>query len=152
MSLDWLLRPQLAAFADAGFEVVAMSAPGPHVGNLTASGISHIAVPSLTRAMSPAGDLRAFRELHREFRRLRPDIVHTHNPKPGVLGRLAARAAGVPVVVNTVHGLYATVSGVLAAKGINILGSHVYTARSGLALEVYRVTTPPGVRVRIMKL
>jgi [protein-PII] uridylyltransferase len=43
-----------------------------------------------------------------------------------------------------VHGLYATVSGVLAAKGINILGSHVYTARSGLALEVYRVTTPPG--------
>jgi [protein-PII] uridylyltransferase len=43
-----------------------------------------------------------------------------------------------------VHGLYATVSGVLAAKGINILGSHVYTARSGLALEVYRVSTPPG--------
>ena len=43
-----------------------------------------------------------------------------------------------------VHGLYATVSGVLAAKGINILGSHVYTARSGLALEVYRVATPTG--------
>jgi [protein-PII] uridylyltransferase len=43
-----------------------------------------------------------------------------------------------------VHGLYATVSGVLAAKGINILGSHVYTARSGLALEVYRVSTPAG--------
>lgn len=43
-----------------------------------------------------------------------------------------------------VHGLYATVSGVLAAKGINILGSHVYTARSGLALEVYRVATPAG--------
>jgi glycosyltransferase involved in cell wall biosynthesis len=46
--------------------------------------------------------------LVRMFRRLRPDIVHTHNPKPGVYGRLAARVAGVPVVVNTVHGLYAT--------------------------------------------
>ena len=42
------------------------------------------------------------------FRRLRPDIVHTHNPKPGVYGRLAARLAEVPFVVNTVHGLYAS--------------------------------------------
>jgi len=43
-----------------------------------------------------------------------------------------------------IHGLYSMVSGVLSAKGLNILGSHVYTTRSGLALEVYRVTTPPG--------
>jgi [protein-PII] uridylyltransferase len=41
-----------------------------------------------------------------------------------------------------VHGLYANVAGTLTAHGINILGAHVYTARSGLALEVYRVTTP----------
>ena len=41
-------------------------------------------------------------------RRERPDIVHTHNPKPGWYGRLAAEIARVPVVVNTVHGLYAT--------------------------------------------
>ena len=41
------------------------------------------------------------------FRRLRPTIVHTHNPKPGLYGRVAARIARVPVVVNTVHGLYA---------------------------------------------
>lgn len=107
MSLDWLLRPQLEAFLDAGYEVIGMSAPGPHVAALEASGIRHVAVPSLTRAMSPLNDLRGLRELHREFRRLRPDVVHTHNPKPGVLGRLAGRAAGVPVVVNTVHGLYA---------------------------------------------
>lgn len=43
-----------------------------------------------------------------------------------------------------VHGLYATVAGALTARNLNILGSHVYTARSGLALEVYRVATPPG--------
>jgi [protein-PII] uridylyltransferase len=43
-----------------------------------------------------------------------------------------------------VHGLYSRVAGVLTAHSINILGSHVYTARSGLALEVYRVTTPAG--------
>lgn len=107
MSLDWLLRPQLEAFDRAGYEVIGVSAPGPHVAGLEASGITHVAVDSLTRSMSPTADLRALWDLHRTFRRLRPDIVHTHNPKPGVLGRLAARAAGVPVVVNTVHGLYA---------------------------------------------
>jgi len=42
------------------------------------------------------------------------------------------------------HALYANVAGILAAHDINILGSHVYTSRSGLALEVYRVATPEG--------
>lgn len=107
MSLDWLLRPQLEAFADAGYEVIGMSAPGPHVDALRASGIEHVAVPSLTRSMSPVRDAKAFAEIHRAFRSMRPSIVHTHNPKPGLLGRVAARAAGVPAIVNTVHGLYA---------------------------------------------
>ncbi|NNL65882.1 MAG: HD domain-containing protein, partial [Myxococcales bacterium] len=43
-----------------------------------------------------------------------------------------------------VHGLYSTAAGALTAANINILGSNVYTTRSGLALEIYRVTTPPG--------
>jgi len=57
--------------------------------------------------MDPRADLLAIGELHRLFRRLAPDIVHTHNPKPGLYGRIAAGTARVPVVVNTVHGLYA---------------------------------------------
>ncbi|MGI9602566.1 MAG: glycosyltransferase family 4 protein [Acidimicrobiales bacterium] len=107
MSLDWLLRPQLEAFSAAGFEVIGASATGPHVAALEASGIRHVAIENLTRAMRPGNDARAYRELVALFRRLRPDIVHTHNPKPGVLGRLAAWRAGVGAVVNTVHGLYA---------------------------------------------
>ncbi|MEM9466187.1 MAG: glycosyltransferase family 4 protein [Actinomycetota bacterium] len=107
MSLDWLLRPQLEAFRDAGYDVVAMSAPGPLAAALEASGIRHHPIASLTRSMSPARDLRAVAELYQAFRTIRPTIVHTHNPKPGVFGRVAARAAGVPAIVNTVHGLYA---------------------------------------------
>jgi glycosyltransferase involved in cell wall biosynthesis len=57
--------------------------------------------------MSLRRDVQALFELRSLFRSLRPDLVHTHNPKPGVYGRIAARLAGVPVVVNTVHGLYA---------------------------------------------
>jgi glycosyltransferase involved in cell wall biosynthesis len=116
MSLDWLLGPQLAAFADAGFEVYGMSASGPHVAAVEARGIHHVAVRHATRAMAPLRDLRALAELVTTFRSLRPDIVHTHNPKPGVYGRLAARLAGVPVVVNTVHGLYAVPDDPLAKR------------------------------------
>ena len=108
MSLDWLLGPQLEAFAAAGYEVIGVSAAGPHVGALTARGIRHEALRHATRAMAPTRDVAALAELVALLRRLRPDIVHTHNPKPGLYGRLAARACGVPVVVNTVHGLYAT--------------------------------------------
>jgi [protein-PII] uridylyltransferase len=45
-----------------------------------------------------------------------------------------------------VHGLYGRVAGTLAACGLNILGSHVYTTRAGIALEVYRLSTPGGGR------
>jgi glycosyltransferase involved in cell wall biosynthesis len=108
MSLELLLGPQLRAFAEAGYEVIGASAPGPYVARLEADGIRHIPLAHATRAMAPAHDLRAGPELYRLFRRERPDVVHLHNPKPGWYGRPAARLARVPAVVNTVHGLYAT--------------------------------------------
>jgi glycosyltransferase involved in cell wall biosynthesis len=107
MSLDWLLAPQLVAFADAGYEVVGMSATGPHVERLGELGIRHIAVDHFTRSNNPLDDIRAFVELLRLFRSVRPDIVHTHNPKPGILGRIAARLTRTPLVVNTQHGMWA---------------------------------------------
>jgi len=61
-------------------------------------------VPQLVRAVSPVNDLRAFLTLARLFRNTRPDIVHTHSGKAGILGRLAARMAGVPAIVHTIHG------------------------------------------------
>ena len=108
MSLALLLGPQLSAFAAAGFEVVGVSGRGPFVADLERAGIRHIALRHATRSVSLLDDVRAAAELYRLLRRLRPDIVHTHTPKPGIYGRLGGRAARVPVVVNTVHGLYAT--------------------------------------------
>lgn len=107
ITLELLLGPQLRAFRDAGYEVIAMSAPGPYVDALEADGIRHVALEHASRSFGFGDDLRAGREVYQHFRSLRPDIAHTHNPKPGVYGRLAARAARVPIIVNTVHGLYA---------------------------------------------
>jgi glycosyltransferase involved in cell wall biosynthesis len=61
-------------------------------------------IPALGREISPLDDLRALGSLIRLMREFRPDIVHTHLAKAGTLGRLAARIAGVPIVVHTYHG------------------------------------------------
>lgn len=67
-------------------------------------GCDVVRVPSLRREIHPVDDLLALWSLVRLFRRERPDVVHTHLTKAGFLGRLAARLAGVPVVVHTYHG------------------------------------------------
>jgi glycosyltransferase involved in cell wall biosynthesis len=58
---------------------------------------------SLVQPIAPLGDMRALCDLMRTFRRHRPDVVHTHTSKAGILGRLAAQAARVPVLVHGVH-------------------------------------------------
>jgi glycosyltransferase involved in cell wall biosynthesis len=60
--------------------------------------------PHLVRRIAPVSDVRALADLVRRLRRLRPDVVHTHSSKAGILGRAAAAMAGVPVVIHSVHG------------------------------------------------
>lgn len=61
-------------------------------------------IPALGREVSPWRDVSAYRGLSRVIREFRPHIVHTHTAKAGMLGRLAAHIAGVPVIVHTFHG------------------------------------------------
>lgn len=61
-------------------------------------------VPELVRPVHPWKDWIALQKLARLFRAQRPDVVHTHSGKAGVLGRLAAHRAGVPLIVHTIHG------------------------------------------------
>ena len=106
MSLRYLLLNQLRSIQQAGYEVVGVSSAGPEAAVLEAAGIRHIAVQMSRSPLTPFQDLVALWQLYCVFRRERFTIVHTHTPKPGLLGQLAARMAGVPVVVNTLHGFY----------------------------------------------
>jgi glycosyltransferase involved in cell wall biosynthesis len=63
-----------------------------------------IIIPELVRPVHPLKDFVALRKLEKILREQKPDLVHTHSGKAGILGRLAAKRAGVPVIVHHIHG------------------------------------------------
>lgn len=118
MTLALLLGPQLRAFAAAGYEVITASAPGRYADEVESWGIEHRPLTHATRIFSLGADVRLLFELRALFADLQPDIVHTHTPKPGYIGRLAARSSGVPAVVHTVHGIFAVPEDRFAKKAV----------------------------------
>lgn len=66
--------------------------------------IEVIETPNLVREIAPLRDLKCYRDLRQLIRNWKPDVVHTHSSKAGILGRLAAWKERVPCVVHTVHG------------------------------------------------
>ncbi|MGI8536724.1 MAG: glycosyltransferase [Mycobacteriales bacterium] len=136
MSLSLLLATELHVDVDSGFEVFGLSAPGPYITDVTALGVTHIPIPALTRSWDPRRDATATRQLLTALRRLRLDVLHTHNPKTGVLGRLLGRAAAVPVVVNTCHGLWVAPSD-RRRKKVVVLGAEALAAAASHA-ELYQ--------------
>ncbi|XSG74396.1 glycosyltransferase family 4 protein [Herpetosiphon llansteffanensis] len=105
MGLRFLLLEQLQAIQRAGYQVRGVASDGPYRAEVEAAGIP-VEVVNMPRSVTPSRDLVAIAKLVRLFRQLKPTIVHTHNPKPGLLGQLAGRLAGVPIIINTIHGFY----------------------------------------------
>ncbi len=104
-SLQKLLFSQLCAARDEGYEVHCISTKGDNFEALEQEGfITHDI--RIKRSFSPLSDLKTLWNLFSCCRKERFDIVHTHTPKVSLLGQLAAKFAGVPVIINTVHGYY----------------------------------------------
>ena len=78
---------------------------GSMVEELTSSGIDIISIPYLRREINPLYDFIAFWHIFFIIKKGGYDIVHTHSSKAGVLGRLAAKLAGVKIIIHTIHGL-----------------------------------------------
>ena len=74
------------------------------VSRAKAKGVKVSAIPPLVRRLSFKNDFLAFLSIYRLIKRIKPHIVHTHTSKAGLLGRLAAFLAGVPVIIHTPHG------------------------------------------------
>jgi len=99
------LAGQVSFMRNAGYSVHAITSPGPELVSFGArEGVSVLAV-DMPRRITPLQDVVALWGLWRALRRIRPDIVHAHTPKGGLLGMLAAWLARVPVRVYHMRGL-----------------------------------------------
>jgi len=105
MALKVLLRGQMRYMKKAGFDVIMVSADGKELEDvLQYEGCRHHIVP-MTRKITPVADIQSLWKLYRFFKKEKPDIVHSHTPKAGLIAMLAAKFAGVKIRVHTIAGL-----------------------------------------------
>lgn len=132
LSLEKLLEGQLA-FMKTHFEVVAISAePERLEGYAKKEGVRFFPL-ELTRKITPIKDIVAVFKLYRFLKKEKPSIVHTHTPKAGIVGMMAARLAGVPNRLHTVAGLPLMEATGLKRHILNFVEKATY----GFATKVY---------------
>ena len=104
-SADTLLRERVLALRGSGIDNHIVCMDGPRVPALRALGIP-VHVVDMPRGLNPWKLVAVVIEITGHLRRIRADIVHTHCSVPGLVGRVAAWLAGVPVIIHTVHGFH----------------------------------------------
>ena len=106
-----------------GHEVILITGPaiGPEgslMDRARSTGYRVIELDEMRRAILPLKDYQTYRKLIALLKELKPDVVHTHSSKAGIIGRWAAHRAGCPFVVHTIHGLAFTASTSRAVNGV----------------------------------
>lgn len=105
MSLKHLIKGQMAFMSENGFDVIMISSDGEELKDVIENEkCSHFIIP-FTRKITPIKDLIATFRLYCLLIKEKPDIVHTHTPKAGIVGMIASFLARVPVRIHTVAGL-----------------------------------------------
>lgn len=125
MSLEKLLEGQLAFMKDH-FEVVAISADKERLGTFGNSEGVRAFHLELTRKITPLKDIAALFKLYQFLKKEKPSIVHTHTPKAGIVGMMAARLANVPNRLHTVAGLPLMEASGLKRKILNLVEKFTY--------------------------
>ena len=105
ISFKVLLKGQLRFMASNGFDVKGVSSEGEELKEVLENEGIMMKVINMSRKITPFQDLKSLWEMWNFLRKERPQIVHTHTPKAGIIGMLAARLAGVPHRLHTVAGL-----------------------------------------------
>ncbi len=104
-TLKNFLLPLIDGMRDVGWEVTAACCDGKEIAGLRAQGYRIDTIP-IARSMNPWLALTSLLGLTRYFRRQKFDVLHAHTPVAALIGRIAAKLAGIPLVIYTAHGFY----------------------------------------------
>ncbi len=126
ISLKTLLKGQLKFMSENGFEVIGISSDEEAMSEIAKAENVRTLTVEMTRKITPIKDLKALWQLLKIFKKEKPDIVHTHTPKAGLLGMMAARIAGVPHRLHTVAGLPLVEAQGLKRKILNLTEKITY--------------------------
>ncbi len=105
LSLKVLLKGQHQYMTSKGFKVVGVAATGKELEEVASTEGIEVKAIEMSRKITPIQDLKSLWAMYKYLKRERPQIVHTHTPKAGILGMLAAKLVGVPIRLHTVAGL-----------------------------------------------
>ncbi|MBI6117332.1 glycosyltransferase family 4 protein [Salegentibacter maritimus] len=132
LSLEKLLEGQLT-YMNQHYKVTAVAAEKERLEKYGENNSVHTFWVEMTRAITPVQDIKAVWKLYHYFKREKPEIVHTHTPKAGIVGMLAAKMAGVPLRLHTVAGLPLMETTGSKRKILNLVEKFTYS----LATKVY---------------
>jgi glycosyltransferase involved in cell wall biosynthesis len=105
MSLNVLLKGQFRFFQNNGFEVICVSSDSSDLYSVGVNEGVNVRSIEMTRRISPFYDFVSLWRMYNFIKDIRPDIVHSHTPKAGIVSMLASKMAGVPLRIHTVAGL-----------------------------------------------
>src|SRR5690554_2617700 len=105
VSLKTLLKGQHRFMSENGFEVVGVSSKGQELEDVKNDENIRVVALEMTRTISPFSDLKSLWNFYKLCKKEKPNIVHSHTPKAGIIGMLGAKLAGVPIRLHTVAGL-----------------------------------------------
>jgi len=149
VTIKFILFNQINFLKKEGYDVHAVCSSGKWVKGLRDDGIKIKTIRFRRKFFSPISDLSAFVKLFFYFKKEKFDIVHTHTPKPSLIGQLAAKMAGVPIIVNTIHGLYFQKNDSWLKRNLFILTEKIAAKCSDLIFFVNKEDMETAVKEKI---
>ena len=151
-SIKFIILSQIKLLQKEGYEVSSVCSPGKLVNDIEKRNIKVKTIKFKRKLFSPISDLISLVRLFFYFKKEKFDIVHTHTPKAGFIGQIAAKMAGVPIIIHTNHGFYFQKKDPWLKRNLFILVEKTAAMCSDLILSVNKEDIETAVGEKICSL